>query len=115
MSAPIVFFDLAGPDEPALRKFYEDVFDWPCGRPGNFAPGNGPNLDATIRQDPAEKVLYVGVPDVTVALDKVVSAGGSIDVPRFEVPGMVVLGLFKDPAGNRMGLVEMDGDSPRVP
>ncbi|MEM9404002.1 MAG: hypothetical protein AAGA44_16140 [Pseudomonadota bacterium] len=42
-------------------------------------------------------------------------AGGSIDAPRFEVPGVVVLGLFRDPAGNPMGLVEMDGDDPRVP
>jgi hypothetical protein len=26
-----------------------------------------------------------------------------------------VLGLFRDPAGNPMGLVEMDGDVPHVP
>lgn len=115
MSAPIVFFDIAGPDEEALRKFYERVFDWPCGQPGNFVPGNLPNLDAAIRQDPAEKVLYIGVPDVTATLEKIVQAGGSIDVPRFEVPGIVVLGLFLDPAGNRMGLVEMAGDSPVIP
>lgn len=115
MSAPIVFFDLAGPDEPALRAFYETVFDWPCGKPGNFAPGNAPNLEGTIRQDPAEKVLYIGVADISATEAAIVEAGGSIDVPRFEVPGMVVLGLFKDPAGNRMGLVEMDGDTPVVP
>lgn len=29
MVTPIVFFDLAGPDEAALRVFYRDVFDWP--------------------------------------------------------------------------------------
>jgi hypothetical protein len=27
----------------------------------------------------------------------------------------VVLGLFNDPAGNRLGLVEMDGDTPKIP
>ena len=42
-------------------------------------------------------------------------AGGAVDVPRFEVPGIVVLGLFRGPAGNPMGLLEMDGDRPRVP
>jgi hypothetical protein len=26
------------------------------------------------------------------------------------VPGVVILGLFNDPAGNRMGLVEMGAD-----
>jgi hypothetical protein len=27
--------------------------------------------------------------------------------PRFAAPGVVILGLFTDPAGNRMGLVEI--------
>jgi predicted enzyme related to lactoylglutathione lyase len=48
-----------------------------------------------------------------------IGADGSTTViamsPRFEVPGVVVLGLFFDPAGNRMELVEMDGDRAVVP
>jgi len=115
LPAPIVFFDVAGPDEPALRTFYETVFDWPCGKPGTFAPGNPSALDGSIRQDPAEKVLYIGVPDISDALAKVEQAGGKIDVPRFEAPGVAVIGLFLDPAGNRMGLIEMNGDSPVIP
>lgn len=114
MAAPIVFFDIAGPDEPALRAFYEKVFDWPCGKPGNFVPGNLPDMEGTIRQDPADKLLYVGVPDVTATLEQIAEAGGTVDVPRFEVPGVVVLGLFRDPAGNRMGLVEMGEDGKAV-
>ena len=114
MAAPIVFMDIAGPDEGALRGFYETVFDWPCGTPATFAPGNAANLDMTIRQDPAEKLFYIGVPDITAALEKIEAAGGKTDVPRFEVPGTVVLGLFFDPAGNHMGLVEMNGDAPVI-
>ena len=45
----------------------------------------------------------------------VVAHGGQIVAPRFEVPGVVILGLFTDPAGNRMGLVEMDGDRAKIP
>ncbi|MEM7740289.1 MAG: VOC family protein [Pseudomonadota bacterium] len=115
MVTPIVFFDLAGPDEAALRVFYRDVFDWPCDGPGSFTPGNAANLGTHIRQDPAEKRIYLGVPDVTAALDKVVAAGGGVDQPRFEVPGQAVIGLFSDVAGNPMGLIEMDGDTPVVP
>ena len=115
MPAPIVFFDIAGPDSAALSAFYEKVFDWPCGTPGTFAPGNAPNLDGFIREDPSDKVLYIGVPNVTATLEQIVAAGGTIDVPRFETPGVAVLGLFKDPAGNRMGLVEMQGDMPVIP
>jgi hypothetical protein len=35
--------------------------------------------------------------------------------PRFEVPGVVVLGLFRDPAGNPMTLVEMHDGRPKIP
>jgi hypothetical protein len=31
------------------------------------------------------------------------------------VPGRVVLGLFKDPAGNSVGLVEMENGKAKVP
>ena len=115
MSAPIVFFDIAGPDSEQLSAFYQSVFDWDCSEPMRIVPGNAAGLEGAIRQDPAEKVLYIGVPDITATLAHVEAAGGSIEAPRFEVPGTVVLGLFKDPAGNRMGLVEMRGDEPIVP
>lgn len=115
MSAPIVFFDIAGPDDEALRGFYQQVFGWPCGEPSPFEPGNARSLSGHIRPDPADKVLYIGVDDVTATLTAVEQAGGKIDVPRFETPGVVVLGLFFDPAGNRMGLVEMAGDEPIIP
>jgi hypothetical protein len=36
-------------------------------------------------------------------------------MPRFEVKGVVVIGLFTDPAGNTMGLVEMKDGKPVVP
>ncbi|MEM9839718.1 MAG: hypothetical protein AAF830_11270 [Pseudomonadota bacterium] len=115
MPAPIVFFDIAGPNTPALRSFYEGVFDWPCGQPGTFAPGNLPKIDGSIREDPAEQLIYVGVPDISATEEKITELGGSIDVPRFEAPGVAVIGLFRDPAGNRMGLIEMNGGEPVVP
>jgi predicted enzyme related to lactoylglutathione lyase len=116
MSAPIVFFDIAGPDPGPLIGFYKAVFDWEVGPGGQIeAQIAGSKLMGTFRPDPAEKMLYLGVPDVSAALDKVVAHGGKLHTPRFEVPGVVVLGLFFDPAGNRMGLVEMDGDRAKVP
>ena len=115
MSAPIVFFDIAGPDSGDLSSFYQSIFGSEIGADGRFSPGVVAPLGASIRQDPAEKVIYVGVEDVTATLDQVIEGGGAIVAPRFEVPGVVVLGLFTDPAGNRMGLVEMDGDTHVVP
>lgn len=115
MAQPIVFFDIAGPDDETLKSFYSSVFAWEFDQAGQFAVPVVTPIDGTIRKDPAEKRIYLGVPDVTTSLSLIEQSGGTVDVPRFEVPGVVVLGLFRDPAGNPMGLVEMDGDSPVVP
>ena len=115
MPAPIVFFDIAGPDTAKQAAFYSAVFDWDVAPDGRFTAPAAATLPGTLRADPAEKVLYVGVDDVTATLAKIVAHGGQIVTPRFEVKGVVVLGLFTDPAGNRLGLVEMAGGKPKIP
>ena len=115
MTFPIVFIDIAGPDDAGLSNFYATVFHWEVDQHGKFSVPVSATIDCAIRTDPAEKRIYIGVPDVAAQLALVEQAGGTIDAPRFEVPGIVILGLFKDPAGNPMGLVEMDGDKPRIP
>ena len=115
MAAPIVFIDIAGPDDGRLRDFYASVFGWETDAAGKFAAPTATPVHGAIRRDPAEKRLYIGVSDVAACLALIETSGGTVDEPRFEVPGVVVLGLFRDPAGNPMGLVEMDGERPRVP
>ena len=110
--APVVFFDIAGPESAKLNIFYAAVFGWKLDALGRV---NNIGLDGALRQDPTDKVIYIGVPDVTAALKEVEAAGGKIVAPRFEVKGVVVLGLFKDPAGNSMGLVEMKDGKPKIP
>lgn len=114
--APIVFFDIAGPDLAVQRAFYRDVFGWESAPTGHVAAATPPGqLPGFLRTDPAAVLLYFGVQDVTATLAKIEAAGGAIAVPRFEVPGVVVLGLFNDPSGNRLGLVEMNGDTRKIP
>jgi predicted enzyme related to lactoylglutathione lyase len=115
MAAPIVFIDIAGEDHAAQTAFYNQVFGWEIAADGRFSVAVASPVPGTLRTDPADKILYLGVADVTAALGLVEANGGRLVAPRFEVPGVVVLGLFTDPAGNRMGLVEMDGDRPKVP
>jgi predicted enzyme related to lactoylglutathione lyase len=114
-AAPIVFFDIAGPDLASQAGFYETVFGWNVGEGGNLTVPSSAELSGFLRADAPEKLLYIGVPDITATLDAIARNGGEIVAPRFEVPGVVVLGLFNDPAGNRMGLVEMDGATSKVP
>ena len=115
MSAPIIFFDIAGPDDEELSKFYEKVFDWDMDENQQCVVPVSHPISGAIRKDPAEKRIYLGVQDIKACLKDVKKNGGTIDAERFEVPGQVVLGLFKDSAGNPMGLVEMDGDQLRIP
>jgi predicted enzyme related to lactoylglutathione lyase len=70
---------------------------------GTGAPG----IDGGIGpSDPGDDFVtfYVQVPDVAAALDRVVALGAEVDMPATEA-GRVVIAIFRDPAGNRIGLV----------
>jgi predicted enzyme related to lactoylglutathione lyase len=112
MPAPVVFFDIAGPESAKLKDFYAGAFGWNADAMGRVDTGT---LKGALRQDPAATVIYLGVPDVTAALKAVEAGGGKVVAPRFEVKGVVVLGLFKDPAGNTVGLVETKDGKAVVP
>jgi predicted enzyme related to lactoylglutathione lyase len=84
--APIVFFDIAGEDSAGLTGFYASVFNWQIAPDGSLtaqikSPPLVPRADypsasigfstsvtaplpGQIRQDPAEKRIYLGVADV---------------------------------------------------
>jgi uncharacterized protein len=116
MPAPIVFFDIAGPDIASQRGFYDAVLGITTDAMGQFqAPAIGATIPALLRTDPKETVVYFGVDDINATMEKVVAKGGKIHAPRYAVPGVVVLGLFYDPAGNRVGLVEMKSGKPIIP
>jgi len=119
--APVVFFDIAAPGLPSQASFYHDIFDWKIKPDGTFSIPVASPLPGDLRVEAAgpgpvaERVVYIGVADINATLAKIVAHGGSIIFPRQVIPGVVILALFKDPAGNRMGLVEMKGDRPVLP
>jgi uncharacterized protein (TIGR03067 family) len=106
MSAPIVYFEIAGPDGPKLKEFYSAALGWTIDANAGIAAASTGGLKGGIRQDPPEKVFYFGVPDINEALKKIEASGGKTVVPRTVVPGVVTFALFTDPAGNRLGLAE---------
>jgi predicted enzyme related to lactoylglutathione lyase len=119
--APVVFFDIAGPDLARQAAFYRTVFDWKIAADGRFSTPAQTPLGGFLRVEPpsmgpaTERLVYMGVPDISATLKQVVANGGAVVFPRTPVPGVVVLGLFTDPAGNRMGLVEMKDGRAVVP
>jgi hypothetical protein len=104
--APIVYFEVAGPDAARLKSFYTAAFGWNINAAATIDAASTGGLRGGIRQDPPEKIFYLGVPDIVAALKQIEAAGGKTIVPRTVVPGVVTFALFTDPAGNRMGLAE---------
>ena len=121
MPAPVVFFDISAPSLAPQAAFYHDIFGWQVGPSGEFSAPVASPLHGNLRVEPSaegpltERVLYIGVPDITATMAKVVAHGGSVVFPRMVIPGVVVVALFKDPAGNRMGLVEIADGKPVMP
>jgi predicted enzyme related to lactoylglutathione lyase len=120
MPAPIVFLDIVGPELPKQAEFYREVFGWKIGPGGNFTVPATAQMQGTLRvedpkKNPIERVVYLGVPDINATLAAIAAHGGKTFLPRLEVKGVAILALFTDPAGNRMGLVEMAGDKAKVP
>jgi hypothetical protein len=119
--APIVFVDIVGPELAKQAQFYREVFGWQTDAAGQFSVPATPTMRGVLRvEDPrenptAERVIYLGVPDINATLAAIAAHGGKTVLPRLEVPNVAILALFTDPAGNRMGLVEMDGDKAKVP
>jgi predicted enzyme related to lactoylglutathione lyase len=120
MPAPVVFFDIVGAELPKQAQFYREVFGWQIGAGGDFSAPVAAPLRGNLRvedpkENPIERVIYLGVPDINATLATIAAHGGKTVLPRLEVPGVAILALFTDPAGNRMGLVEMDGGKAKVP
>ena len=117
MGYPVVHFEINSAAAPELSQFYADAFDWNLQTDGpeytqirteGVCAGTGaPGIDGGIGlSEPGVDfvTVYVQVPDVADALERVVALGGQVDMPATEA-GRVVIGIFRDPAGNRIGLV----------
>ncbi len=111
----IVHWELMGPDGDKLAAFYGDLFGWKLApTPGfdayNMTDAEETGIGGAIGQGnenmPQYQTIYVQVDSVDEHLAKAEGAGGTTVVPRTEVPGTVTFGLFTDPAGNLVGVVE---------
>ncbi len=124
MGQPVVHFEIAGKDGPALQSFYSQLFEWeidtnnPMGygvvtREGNTAP-DGRGIGGGISQGPegypGHVTFYVEVPDVEAALAKAESLGATRMMGPMEVMEGLVIGLFTDPEGHTIGVVKTGPD-----
>jgi uncharacterized protein len=116
MGATVVHWEINANDSKSLREFYSNLFGWKvdANNPMNYGlvsaagkKGIGGGIGQKDPSMPAPNVtFYVAVDDLNSYMSKAEGLGGRIVVPRTEVPNMVTFGLFADPEGNTIGIIE---------
>ena len=110
---PIVHIEFAAPDQAAAGKFYSDLFGWKVEAFPEFhyyTFETGPNevgggINPVSKSYPAGTVVfYVGTDDIEATLKKAEGLGAKTLMEKMEIPGMGWMGMFRDPAGNMIGL-----------
>ena len=123
MGQPVVHFEVVGKDGQKLRSFYSELAGWSLEEPPPGGPteyhvvpreGNtnrdGIGIGGGVGVGPegydGHVTFYIEVDSVGEALDKVESLGGTrVMGPESPVEGLTI-GLFNDPEGHLIGLVE---------
>ena len=112
----LCYLEIPARDVHESAAFYEQAFGWTVrGRDSDrpsFDDTTGEVSGAWVLDRPpaAEPGIlpYVMAADAAVAADKVVAAGGEIVLP-VATYGTEVLGTFRDPAGNLLGIYQQPG------
>ena len=113
-SSPIVHVEIVSSDPKAAGKFYSDLFGWKIEVDESFnyvqfmvEPGPGGAFPAMDDQTGFKRpmvVPYVHSHDIDADLKKAESLGGTVQVPKTEIPMTGWFALFADPTGNTIGL-----------
>jgi predicted enzyme related to lactoylglutathione lyase len=124
MGSPVVHFEIGGPDDGPLLRFYGELFGWRLTRvPGgvNYTlvdTQGGAGVNGGIGKSGTGEPwasFYVGVDDLQAVLDKAESLGAKTVLPITEIPGMVAFAMFDDPDGLLVGLVRGEEPQEGVP
>lgn len=118
----VFYFEIPADDPDRAMTFYRDAFGWSFDRFPNEVPyffartgdPTEPGIDGGLmkRFAPGQPVTnIIRVDSVDQACEAIVKAGGTVVVPKFEVPGVGWKAFFTDPEGNIFGVAEVTGGS----
>jgi predicted enzyme related to lactoylglutathione lyase len=109
-----MWFEVLGNDGGKLQDFYGGLFGWTFDvinpiKYGVVKTGDARGIPGGIGQTfPGTRswvTFYIETPDVNASLAKATTLGGTVVTPRTVMPD-VILGIFEDPEGHVIGLVE---------
>lgn len=125
MGQPVVHFEVLGKDADKTQKYYSELFGWkieplPFDNPTQYGlVGRDENTNAdgigipggvggSPEGHPGHVTFYVEVPDAEEALARAERLGGTRTMGPDQVPGGPVIGLFEDPDGHTVGVVQAE-------
>jgi predicted enzyme related to lactoylglutathione lyase len=114
MGDSVVYFEIVGGDAEKQQAFYKRLFGWKL-QPVDSTGGSYARVHAddagveggvgTFPDAPNYVTVYVQATDPAAALERAVESGGrTLMEPREVRPGLTVA-MFRDPAGNAVGLI----------
>ena len=120
MGQPVVHFEIVGKDGEALKRYYSELFGWEIDSNNPMKYGtiqrednlnaDGAGIGGGISGGPqgydGHVTFYVQVPDVEAALAQAESLGGKRTMGPDEVMEGLVIGLFTDPEGHTIGVLQ---------
>ena len=120
MARPVVHFEIIGTTPSRLRDYYGELFGWEyverdaitesVSQPGEYGfiePGDEGGIPGGVGGGPGHQphvLFYVGVPDVEEALAQAEALGGTRVMGPEGEAGTLVVGTFRDPEGNLVGV-----------
>jgi uncharacterized protein len=120
MGGAVVHFEIMGQDAAKLRAFYSELFGWNINADNQWNYGTvdrsenlssqGVGIGGGVGQMPdgmpGHTTVYVEVPDVEAALNKVQDLGGTRLMGPDKVMEGVEIGVAHDPEGHVIGLIK---------
>ncbi|MGD9572051.1 MAG: VOC family protein [Thermoleophilia bacterium] len=120
MGRPVVHFEIVGRDYEKVRAYYAELFDWEpdASNPMNYGilereqnlTEDGVGIGGGISGAPPgytnHLTFYVQVPDVEATLQAAERLGGTRLMGPDTITPETTIGLFDDPDGNRVGLIQ---------
>lgn len=130
MNNRVIHFEIQADDVGRAQKFYQSVLGWKITQMmkkeeggmdyWGIETGEGPGINGGLYQRPAEAAdkfyLYdctVMVADIDKAMEAVKANGGKITKEKDEIPGVGWFAGALDTEGNRFGLMQATGWSPK--
>ncbi len=119
MMHPVTWFEVLGHDGDRLRTFFADLFGWTFDADNPIKYGTADTkagrgilggIGTTYPGTRSWVTFYVETPSVTASLQRATDLGAKVVLPRTVMAG-ATFGIFEDPEGHAIGLVEARADA----